>query len=595
MNANLSFKHPAKFAVILLISILAGFATFAQTPCAGDSTTADFSAGTTSGTTISSGGDGEVTLSPVRASEFTEFPPVEEWNAFPWKTGGSATVADGSLTVDGARFNTEPETLAFGPGSALEFVATFASTTFQHIGFGGGTDATADGGIYWGQHAWAMFSTGDNGILKARTFDGTNASNFEIPGTYTGAPHLYRIEWIAPSTFNYYIDGALVHTESAISISESMRVAISDFDPGTPLTVDWIRLSPPYSTSGTFESRVFDAGSMSAWGIASWIADVPANTALTISVRTGNTAVPDNKWTDYTVVSNGDDIGTASRYIQYKAEFTTTDPTVTPVLSSFSISNCIACTLKAAILSQTNVTCAGGDDGSVTIVAKKGTAPYQYRKNQNGVSQTDATLSNLKAGDWKIFVTDANGCTVIVKVTITEPARLQLINVEQTNVSTVGGHDGSVKVSATGGTAPYQYKKGKNGTYSSDSLFTRLKAGSYKIFARDTNGCETTLNVTITEPSAAVSQSSANALTNNLDLSFQVTPNPTTTDFRVTINGNMNEPVSINVFNMFGASVYKASGSITKVYGFGSELSPGIYVLEVSQGSKKKTTKIVKQ
>ena len=90
-----------------------------------------------------------------------------------------------------------------------------------------------------------------------------------------------------------------------------------------------------------------------------------------------------------------------------------------------------------------------------------------------------------------------------------------------------------------------------------------------------------------------MSQSSANALTNDLNLSFQVTPNPTTSDFRVTIKGNMSEPVSINVVNMFGASVYKASGSITKVYGFGSELSPGIYVLEVSQGSK--SIKIVKQ
>jgi hypothetical protein len=142
-------------------------------PCFDDVTTADFSGGTTgSSTYLTTLQDGEVILKPAAAAEFTVLPSTTEWASFDWGAGGTSTVSGGILSVNGARFNTQPSTTTYGPGSSLEFVATFGAATFQHIGFGGGSDDINSGGIFTGQSPWVMFSTNNTtNTLQARTFN----------------------------------------------------------------------------------------------------------------------------------------------------------------------------------------------------------------------------------------------------------------------------------------------------------------------------------------------------------------------------------------------------------------------------------------
>ena len=326
-------------------------------PCFEDVTFADFSGGTTgSSTYISATGDGEVILRPVIASEFNSLPSVTEWNSFPWQTGGNATVSNGSLNVNGARFNSEPATTTFGPGSTLEFVATFGAATFQHIGFGGGTDATDVNGIFTGQSPWAMFSTGNTtNTLMARTFvPGVSTSDFVIPnsGNLIGTPHKYRIDWKTDGSFEYFVDDVSVRVEPVV-ITTGMRPAISDFNVNAPgITADWIRITP-YATSGSFESRIFDAGEIRTWGAATWTADLPTGTSLQLFQRKGNTAVPDGSWSSYTAIgSNGEVIGGASQYIQYKAQLSTTNDKVSPVLKDVHFSCSPAAILVGTIQLQ---------------------------------------------------------------------------------------------------------------------------------------------------------------------------------------------------------------------------------------------------
>jgi hypothetical protein len=83
---------------------------------------------------------------------------------------------------------------------------------------------------------------------------------------------------------------------------------------------------------------VLDAGDFVTWGDASWSADVPAATTLAIDVRTGNTAAPDGSWSDWvTVPFSGSTLGSASRYLQYRALLGTADPFVTPSLGAFAV------------------------------------------------------------------------------------------------------------------------------------------------------------------------------------------------------------------------------------------------------------------
>ena len=282
-------------------------------------------------------------LKPAAGSEFSSLPPVTEWNSFPWAAGGNSTVSNGSLIVNGARFNSEPAGLTFSPGSSLEFIATFGASAFQHIGFGGGSDATSSNGIFTDLNSpWAMFSTNNTtNTLQARTMvPGGSASNFIIPNSSNliGTSHKYRIDWKTDGSFEYFVDDVSVRVEPIV-ISSGMRPAISDFNTNEPgIIVDWIRVTP-YANSGSFESRIYDAGAVKIWGAATWNADVPAGTNLQISQRQGNTPVPDASWTSYNPIgSGGTVIGGSSQYIQYRADLSTTNNNVSPVLKDVHFS-----------------------------------------------------------------------------------------------------------------------------------------------------------------------------------------------------------------------------------------------------------------
>jgi hypothetical protein len=337
------FDHPCPRTFIVYKAVcISAFMLFttlvnAQSSiCFTDQTSTDFKAGNTNGSTyISTMEDGEVILSPAVATEFDELPPATEWNSFPWQEGGTSSISGSSLSVSAARFNS---VAYFGPGTYLEFGATFGAVSNQHIGFGAGTDATSTGGIYW-DGPWAMFSTfSSTTTLYARTFGGTQ-DDFEITGinNLIGSPHLFRIEWGTDNTFNYYIDGILVHTASAV-INVTMRPAISSFL-NSSINVDWIHVLP-YPSNGTFISRIFDAGVIKIWGPVTWNANLPSGTALDISVRTGNTEIPDETWTAFMPISSsGNEVGMNARYIQYQASLSTTNTAFSPVFKDISF-NC---------------------------------------------------------------------------------------------------------------------------------------------------------------------------------------------------------------------------------------------------------------
>ena len=128
-----------------------------------------------------------------------------------------------------------------------------------------------------------------------------------------------------------------------------------------------------------------------------------------------------------------------------------------------------ACSLVATCSVNSNVSCNGGSDGSVTVSASGGTAPFTGT----------GTFSGLAAGSYTYVVTDANSCSSSCTVTITEPAVLVATCSVVSNVSCNGGNDGSASVSASGGTAPY----------SGTGTFTGLAAGSYTYNVSDANGC----------------------------------------------------------------------------------------------------------
>ena len=296
-----------------------------------DTTVADFSAGAPGADTyVSETANGEVMLRPAVGAEFAGGPALPAgWSGATWESqgggaGGTAAVSGGSLHVNGAFASTDT---TFGPGSSLEGVATFGAATFQHVAL---TDNF--------ESVWAMFSTrGTTNQLFASTQFGSGVTDTPIPGSLVGSSHRYRIEWDLTEV-RYFVDGSLVATHTG-TFGPALRAAASDFTAGGPeLAVDWMRVGP-YPASGAFESRIFDAGQAVNWNQLSWIENTPAGTDVQLSVRTGNTPTPDGSWSSFApIATSGGSIGGNSRYLQYRAELSTTDPSRTPELTEVSAS-----------------------------------------------------------------------------------------------------------------------------------------------------------------------------------------------------------------------------------------------------------------
>jgi hypothetical protein len=148
----------------------------------------------------------------------------------------------------------------------------------------------------------------------------------------------------------------------------------------------------------------------------------------------------------------------------------------------------------------TNITCNGGIDGSITTTATGGTGIINYNLQPTNQTNNTGLFTNLAANTYTIIATDANGCTISTTLTITEPTLLSITNITTTNPTCVPGNDGSMTITASGGTLAYTYNIG--GANQANNVFANLGAGNYTITVTDANGCTATSAQTIAPPNS---------------------------------------------------------------------------------------------
>jgi gliding motility-associated-like protein len=161
-----------------------------------------------------------------------------------------------------------------------------------------------------------------------------------------------------------------------------------------------------------------------------------------------------------------------------------------------------ALALSGSIVSQTNVSVNGGSDGSVSVAASGGTAPYMFRLG-GGTYQASGVFTGLAAGTYSVTVRDAAMCTAAVTVVITEPDPLTGTITSQQNVDCFGQMTGSVTVTGVGGSTPYEYRL-STGVWQSSGTFGSLGGGAYLITVRDASMETFDIPVTIFSPDDAV-------------------------------------------------------------------------------------------
>jgi len=155
--------------------------------------------------------------------------------------------------------------------------------------------------------------------------------------------------------------------------------------------------------------------------------------------------------------------------------------------------------LQLVMTAIKDVSCYGGNDGSININVTGGTGAYQYIWS-NGANVS--AINNLFAGMYTVSVTDANGCSSMMSITINEPALpISVVPVSIVNVSCIPGSVGTIDISVNGGTAPFTYLW-SNGSVTQDLI--NLPSGNYSVTVTDVNSCSQQSSFSIANHSANI-------------------------------------------------------------------------------------------
>lgn len=131
----------------------------------------------------------------------------------------------------------------------------------------------------------------------------------------------------------------------------------------------------------------------------------------------------------------------------------------------------------------TNLTCAGGNDGAVSLDVNGGNGQYTYLWSNSATTQN---LSGLTSGNYSVTVTDWKACSTTSSVAITAPSAISVSVVDSLNATCLGATNGSLAIAATNGLTPYSYEWSNGQT---EAVLTNVASGNYIVTVTDGNNC----------------------------------------------------------------------------------------------------------
>ena len=142
-----------------------------------------------------------------------------------------------------------------------------------------------------------------------------------------------------------------------------------------------------------------------------------------------------------------------------------------------------------------NVSCFGGNDGSISLNINGGVIPYD-------ISWGTTDTVNLISGFYNYIVTDSNGCVVSNNIEITEEDPF-VIDISLLNIQCFGQATGLIELSVLTGSGvfPYTYNWiGPNLFSSNLNIIYNLFAGDYFLTITDANLCEFDTMISLLQP-----------------------------------------------------------------------------------------------
>lgn len=182
---------------------------------------------------------------------------------------------------------------------------------------------------------------------------------------------------------------------------------------------------------------------------------------------------------------------------------------------SVLVTDAMGCTISGTVsigqppvltstLTTQNAKCNGQCNGTATLTAIGGTAPYTYIWNSPPPNSAQVA-TNLCQGSYVGTVSDANGCINTHSFTITQPAPI-VVNATPTDPKCNGVCNGSASTSVSGGNPAYHYQWIPwGGTVPNP---TSLCAGIYTLTVTDDSLCTGQTIITLNNPPALLANAS---------------------------------------------------------------------------------------
>ena len=263
--------------------------------------------------------------------------------------------------------------------------------------------------------------------------------------------------------------------------------------------------------------------------------------------------------------------------------------------------------------------CGNGSDGNIAVGVTGGVPPYDFKLNGTDYGQSNVPFfgfPNLGTGTYTVIVSDFHNCSTTQVFTIGQAAAPVAKVAYNGDETCIGKNNGYISLASTGigGIPPaYSYSKDGGTTFQTSNSFTNLSPATYSMVVKDSKGC-VSAPISITVKASTVSCRMGNALDNgsgnrfgnsdeksklsktfNSSLSIQAYPNPFGSEFTLNVQGNIQDKVFITVTDILGRRLYQAEGSANQQYKLGSNLSRGIFIVQVLQEQNIQTIKIVKE
>lgn len=143
-------------------------------------------------------------------------------------------------------------------------------------------------------------------------------------------------------------------------------------------------------------------------------------------------------------------------------------------------------------ISVKNPTCYGANNGEIKVSISGGKLPYSIKWSNNATTEH---LSNIEAGTYTLIVTDANGCSISKKYTLSQPDAL-IIDLGQ-DITLCSGDTQSYDVTIDDPLATYQWLDQNGNTISTSAKISISNAGTYTVIITNANRCQATDSVVI--------------------------------------------------------------------------------------------------